>query len=116
MSMHEALRGLRNKVPWLSATGPEEVKAPVQLSVAEEMEILVRLAMTKGELDKQSSTWVAVCHWAANELMKTFVEQEGATNEKAAGLRARAKALRELLSLDSQDRVIRFEDASPHIP
>jgi len=116
MSMHEALRSLGSKLSWATRPDDQPQQTPVSLTVVEEMEILVRLAGSQGAIERASSTWQAVCCWAATELLETFVKQEGADDAKAAGLRARARVLRELLALEDKREAPRFEDLGPHIP
>lgn len=116
MSMADSLRNLRGKVPWLSPIQDQILQAPAELTVVEEMALLVRLAGTKGSIDRQSSTWTAVCSWAATELLETFAKQERANDEKAAELRARVRTLRDLIELDDKPQVVKFEDQSPLIP
>jgi len=114
MSMAEALRGL--KLDWLSPDKRAPLQIPQPPTVLEEMQELVRMASGSGTIDQQSSTWIAVSSWAAQELLETFVKQESAGDEKAAALRARAAALRELLRLHAREQHMNFEDESPDIP
>ncbi len=116
MSMADSIRNLRGKVPWLAERQEPTIQAPAEPTVVEEMAILVRLAETNGAIDRQSPTWVAVCSWAATELLETFARQERADDEKAAALRARARAMRDLLELDDRPQAIKFEDQAPRIP
>ena len=109
MSMHEALRGLVDKVPWLSKGNEPQMLAPVTMTALEEMEVLVGLAKARGAVDVHSSTWAAVRSWAANELLATFARQESCEDSQSAGLRARAAVLREVLGLNEREREVKIE-------
>lgn len=110
MSMSDALRGLRDKVSWLNYGSAEPIQAPRQPTVVEEMAELVQMAQREGVVDRRSGTWIAVSSWAANELLQTFAKQEGADDAKAATLRARARALRDLLCMDERPLVVKIKD------
>jgi hypothetical protein len=115
MSMSDALRNLKDRVPWLAAAHEEPTMAPPPLTVLQEMEELVRMAGVTGTvIDRQSSTWVAVSQWAASELLETFSKLESADDTKA--LRARAKTLRELLAMNIKPQVAKIENQGPYIP
>lgn len=117
MSMSDALRILKDRVPWLTTTHEEPIQAPPPLTVLQEMTELVRMASVTGAtVDRQSPTWTAVSCWVATELLETFSKQESATDEKAAALRARAKTLRELLEIGTKPPAMMFEDQGPYIP
>lgn len=115
MSMSEALRGHDHE--WLKSETESRMQPPDQTSIVDEMAALIRLAGAGGQIDRESSTWVAVCSWAATELLTTFAEQESADDAKAAALRARAKVLRDLIRLnDRPQKLVKFIDQSPIIP
>lgn len=117
MSMSDALRSWGNKATGFESAHKNAAPSPDAPTVVDEMAMLVRLAGVKGEIDRHSSTWIAVCNWAATELLKTFANQERADDTKAAALRARARALRDLLELDERpQKVVMFADQSPLIP
>lgn len=114
--MHEALRNIRNKVPWLSAE-PEELPAPpAPPTPLEEAVRLTILAQGPGRIDTGSPTWGAVSKWAAQELILAQRKLETATDEKAAGLRARAQTLRDVLSMHEQRAVELIPDTGPFVP
>ncbi len=111
MSAFEALRHLPFSRPERKAAPTLRPPNPL-----EEMQTLVRLASTPGVLERESPTWTAVCHWAANELLQTCAQQESADDARAGALRVRARVLRELLALGPQKSRPRFEPDPPHIP
>jgi len=113
--MHEALRKLRNTVPWLREPEAEQElpPPPTALELAEGM---VMLAKAGGQIDRESSTWKAVARWAAQELIFAQVGLETAVDAKAAALRSRAKTLRDLLAIDERAEVKPIEDSGPDIP
>lgn len=115
MSMADALR----KVPaWLKTIGGgAPIEIPEQATVIDDIRELVRLAGWKGEIDHQSATWLAVSAWAAKELLETFAAMERADDEKPIALRARAKALRDMLDMDvSPAKQVLMESSAPFIP
>lgn len=115
MSMADALR----KVPsWLkTVTGGAPIEIPEQASVVDDIRELVRLAGVDGQIDRQSGTWNAVSAWAAKELLETFVAMEHADDEKTVALRARAKALRDMLDMDDKPaKPVLMESSAPYIP
>ncbi len=114
MSMSDALRFIRDKVPWLTAELVVPAQASAVSTVLQDMAELVRMASVIGVVvDRQSATWAAVSSWAATELLEIAVKQESATDEKAAALRARSRTLRDLLEMDARPRVVTFEKQSP---
>ncbi len=101
MSAYEALRALRNKVPWLTNQDEEGGTPPAPPTPIEEAEILIALAKMPGQIDRQSGTWSAVARWAAAEVIIAQRALESA-EEKAPALRARIRTLRDLLEIDER--------------
>lgn len=115
MSMYEAIRKLRNTVPWLRE--PEVEQAPPPPPTALELaEGLVILAKERGQIERESQTWKAVARWAAQELIFAQAGLETASDERAAALRSRAKTLRDLIAIDERVEVKPIQDLGPDIP
>lgn len=117
MSMAEALKHLRGKVPWLRTGECEAYEVPRPKTPVEDADALLILARQGGLLDKSSPTWAAVSKWAAQELIAAQRGLEAASGERADALRARARTLRDLLEMDRPDYIsARIEDIGPNIP
>jgi len=117
MSMAEALKSLRGKVPWLQNDGGDEFSPPKIKSPSEDAEDLLSMAKQPGAVDRSSLTWAAVSRWCASELISVHLGLEAAVGDKAAFLRARAKTLRDMLEMDKPCREIRKRDYDgPVIP
>jgi hypothetical protein len=115
--MSEALKALRGRVPWLNDSDAEEYVPPRKKTPAEDVEELVMLSRQAGTVDRASPTWAAVSRWAAQELIAGHYAMETASIEKAAALRARSKALRDLLEMDRKNSSsTTIEDIGPDIP
>lgn len=113
MSMHEAVRKLRGIVPWLTNEDVEPVPQPAAPTPLESVEELTRLARAEGLIDRTSPTWVGVARWAATELIVIRDALETATDDKAAALRARAAAMRDLLADERTESKPVIEDPGP---
>lgn len=117
MSMSEALKHLRGKVPWMNPAEDEDYTPPRKKTPAEDAEELVMLSRQSGLVDRSSPTWAAVSRWAAMELISAHHAMETASTDKAAALRARAKALRDMLDMDRKEpTALTIEDIGPAIP
>lgn len=116
MSMYEALRGLKDKAPWLAKRDEDETLPPAPPNAFEEAEALVFLAKAQGKVDRQSATWAAVSRWAAKELILLQKYLETATGDKATEARGAAKKLRDLLVIDERAEPKPIEDPGPYVP
>lgn len=117
MSMAEALKSLRGKVPWLREEEGDEFVAPKPKTPVEDADGLLLLTKQGGLLDKSSPTWAAVSTWAAKEIITAQRGLELASEEKAKFLRARVRTLRDLLEMDKPDHLsARIDDIGPNIP
>ncbi len=116
--MHEAIRALHGKaLSWLSPHDAAEPEAPRVPTPLESAETLIQLANAAGQIDRQSGTWHAVARWAALELITTRDALETATDDRAAGLRARARTLREVLEMNERgEQTPILVDQGPFVP
>ena len=117
MSMHEALRKLRNVVPWLSELDSDAPEAPAALTPIEAAESLLRLAQTPGIIDRHSETWRGVARWAATELISAQLALESATGDRATAIRGATRILRDVLAIDERTELKAVvEDQEPFVP
>ena len=116
MSMLEAIRAIRGKVPWLTDE-PDTYEPDVPPTPIEAAEALLITAKNRGLIDRASPTWVGIASWAATELIIVRDALETATDDKAAALRARARALRDVLTIgERKETNTVIEDPAPDIP
>lgn len=112
--MHEALARIPG-VKWLRRPD-QPPPPPAAPTLIDEMTALVRTATgPKGAIDEASSTWIAVSHWAANELLSSLAELP-TDDVRAAARNAKVKFLKELLALPADRGEPEFEEQGPHIP
>ena len=117
MSMAEALKSLRGKVPWLREDDSDPFVVPKPKTPVEDADELLLLTKQGGLLDKSSPTWAAVSKWAAQEIIVVQRGLETFSGERADALRARSRTLRDLLEMDKPDHLsARIEDIGPNIP
>lgn len=117
MSMHEAIRSLRGKIPWLSDPEDEVPVVPVVPPPLEAAESLILLAKAPGRVERTSETWQAVARWAATELIVAQTGLETATGERADALRSRVKTLRDVLAIDERTALKAVvADQGPYVP
>lgn len=115
MSMHEAIRAIRGKLPWLDpAVEPTPDIAPAP-TAAEEAADLARMANARSRIDRSSGTWVAVCAWAAGEIIEAHAKLETATEPKSTELRARIRCCRDLIAVDDRAPAV-AEDQEQDMP
>ena len=118
MSMGDAVRAIRERIPeWMMPGQDEKIEPPVIKTPQEDMSEVSRMAGNQGVVDKTSVTWLAISSWASRELLAALTELETANGKEVIELQARIKAMRDLLELENPPAApIKMKSSAPYVP